>query len=211
MKRLFFFFTAILLLDSCATHSIKQVSAPGALFQRAQWETKAVIRDLKSNKTHSVDIDVLGDYPNRLRMEISALMGVHVASLAINGDEIHYAIYSQKKFFQGIANEGSFLPLMNMPLHPRNFINIAYDVPIRGAGWVCAKDANDSLSECNQASRGIKVQWSDRTSEGQKKVLITGPSFEMRWLMRAPQTEVQFKNETFLLEAPLDFKTIQLK
>jgi hypothetical protein len=211
MKRIFFSITASLFLISCGTHPVKPPSVPGALLQKAQWETKAVIRDLKANKSHSVDIDILGDYPGKLRMEVSALMGVQMASLALVDEEIRYAIYPKKQFFQGKANEGSFLPLMNVPLHPRNFMSIAYDVPMRGAGWVCTKGTGNLLSECNQAGRGIKVQWSERTPEGQKKVLITGPTFEMRWLFRPPQTEVQFKDETFLLEAPSEFKIIQLK
>lgn len=212
MKRLFFLLpVAAILLISCGTKPVKTGSAPGAAFQKAQWATKAVIRDLKGNKSHSVDIDILGDYPGRLRMEVSALMGTQVASLALTDDEIRYAIYSQKKFFQGKASEGSFLPLMNIPLHPRNFMSIAYDAPISGGGWDCTKGPDGFFSECYQEARQIKVQWSDRTAEGQKKVLISGPTFEMRWLFRPPQTQVEFKDETFLLEAPAQFKTIQLK
>ncbi len=211
MRHLFFFLITSFLLTSCGTHPSKSTSFSEGLLQKEKWETKAVIRDLKANKAHTVDIDILGDYPRKLRMDVWALMGVQVASLILNDDEVRYAIYPQKKFFQGKASEGSFLPLMNMPLHPRNFMSIAYDIPIKGIGWNCVRGADNLLTECNQASRGIKVQWSDRTPEGQKKVLITAPSFEMRWLFRPPQTEVQFKDETFLLETPSGFKTIQLK
>lgn len=90
-------------------------------------------------------------------------------------------------------------------------MNIAYDAPVSGPGWVCTRGKDTLLVECDQSSRGLKVQWQDRTAEGQKKVLITGPSFEMRWLFKPPQTEVQFKDDTFTLAAPAEFKTIQLK
>jgi len=212
MKRLFFLAISLFLV-SCGTRQVKPtapLSTGGP--QKAQWETKAVIQDLKAGKSHSVDIEVVGDYPTKLRMQVSAVMGtVQVANLALNDDEISYAIYTQKKFFQGHANEGSFMPLMNVPLHPRNFASIAFDAPMRGSGWACAKGPDQLIAECTQASRGIKVQWTERTAEGQKKVLITGPSFEMKWLFRPPQTEVQFKDDTFRLEAPSEFKTIQLK
>lgn len=210
MKRFTFFFTLSLLLAACGSHPLRPPVPVGAL-QKAQWETKAVIRDLKANKSHTLDIDILGDYPGKLRMEVSALMGTQVASLALNEEEIQYTIYPQKKYFQGRASEGSFLPLMNIPLHPRNFMNIAYDAPVSGPGWVCTRGKDTLLVECDQSSRGLKVQWQDRTAEGQKKVLITGPSFEMRWLFKPPQTEVQFKDDTFTLAAPAEFKTIQLK
>ncbi|MBS1969261.1 MAG: hypothetical protein JSU04_03095 [Bdellovibrionales bacterium] len=210
MKRLFFLLPLMGLLISCATAPKAPPVAPGSLKQ-AQWDTKAVIRDIKANKSHSVDIEIAGDYPGKLRMDVKAFMGTSVASLALNNDDIRYAIYPQKKFFEGKANEGSFMPLMNVPLHPRNFMSIAYDLPMRGTGWDCKKDPSGLPSECDQASKGVKVQWTDRTPEGQKKVLISGPTFEMRWLFKPPQTEVQFKDETFSLEAPAEFKTIQLK
>lgn len=210
MKRLFFLLASMMFLVSCGT-SPKKASLPAGAIREAQWETKAVVRDLKANKTHSVDIDILADYPERLRMEVSALMGMQVASLALNQEDIQYVVYTQKKSFSGKANEGSFMPLMNIPLHPRNFMSVAFDTPITGPGWACMNGSDNLVSECSQAARKIKVQWSDRTAEGQKKVLIAGPTFEMRWLFRPPKTEVQFKDDTFRLEAPAEFKTIQLK
>lgn len=211
MKRLIFFAILCLELSACSTKSVKTDAEPSAGLQQAQWETKAVIRDLRKNKTHNVDIDILAAYSGKLRMEISALMGVQVASLVLNQDDIRYAIYPQKRFFQGRPSEASFLPLMNVPLHPRNFLNLIFDTPMRGSGWDCIRGEDNIVSECNQAARKIKVQWLERTAEGQKKVLITGPTFEMRWLFRPPQTEVQFKNETFALETPSEFKTVHLK
>jgi len=210
MKRLIFLFLVLGLLISCATQSVKAPAPPGSL-QKVQWDTKAVVRDLKANKSHSVDIEVVGDYPSKLRMDVKAFMGTSVASLALNKEDISYAIYPEKRFFQGKANEGSFMPLMKIPLHPRNFLSIAYDLPMSGAGWECKSDAAGLPSECQQATRNLKVQWTDRTAEGQKKVLISGPTFEMRWLFKPPQTDVQFKDETFSLTAPSEFKTIQLK
>lgn len=210
MKRLFFFVAMSSFLVSCGTKQVKPALPQGS-FQQAQWETKAVVRDLKANKSHTVDIEIQGDYPEKLRMEVKAFMGTAIASLALNQEDIRYTIYPQKKFFEGHASEGSFMPLMNIPLHPRNFMSIAYDTPMRGTGWTCSKGPDNLLAECNQASKGIKVQWQERTPEGQKKVLITGPTFEMRWLFKPPQTEVQFKDETFVLAPPPEFKTIQLK
>lgn len=197
------------LFISCTT-APKRALPIGTSLQKAKWETKAVVRDLKANKTHALDIDILANFPQNFRMEVSALMGVQVASLTLNNDEVSYALYHQKKYYHGKATEASFVSLMSIPLHPVNFMNIAFDSPMNGAGWICTRSADNVIAECNQTARSIKVTWSDRTPEGQKKVVISGPSFEMRWLFRPPQTEVQFKDETFRLEAPAEFKTIQL-
>src|SRR5437868_12979263 len=103
MKRLLFLFISLFLV-SCATQP-KKTQPPGGALEKAKWETKAVVRDLKENKSHSVDIDILGDYPKDFRMEVSALMGVHVASMVLHDQEIRYALYNQKKFYQGKASE----------------------------------------------------------------------------------------------------------
>src|SRR6187402_723919 len=156
MKRLFFIFISLILV-SCATQP-KKIMPPGAAVEKAQWETKAVVRDIKANKSHSLDIDILGNYPKDFRMEVSALMGVQVASLNLHGQDISYAIYNQKRFYQGKASEASFMPLMNIPLNPVNFMNIAYDNPLQGSGWACDRGPDGKVMECNQAGRGIKVQ-----------------------------------------------------
>jgi hypothetical protein len=210
MKRLIFLYFSVLGLVACGTHQIKTGEGRQA-GKLTQWESKAVIRDLRKNESHTVDIDILANAPTQLRLEISALMGMQVASLVLNQDDLRYVIYSQKRFFQGRASESSFLPLMNVPLHPRNFLNLITDVPLKGPGWQCKNGGDGLVSECVQSTRELKVTWQDRTPEGQKKVLISGPKFEMRWLFRPPQTEVQFKPETFRLEPPADFKTVQLK
>ncbi|MBK9322191.1 MAG: hypothetical protein IPM97_04400 [Bdellovibrionaceae bacterium] len=209
MKPILFLIISIF-IASCATQPAKE-SPRGASWAKSQWETKAVVNDLKANKSHSLDIDILAQYPQNFRMEVSALLGAHVASFVLNGQEIKYTLIPQKKFFQGKASDASFLPIMNIPLHPINFMNVAYDRPLQGAGWICKNSSDGKVSECSQESRGIKVSWVGRTPEGQKKVLISGPTFEMRWLFRPPQTEVQFKDDTFRLEAPEEFKTIQLR
>lgn len=209
MKRLFFFLLAVSLVTACASKQPKP-SVPGPGIQQGQWETKAVVSDLKANKSHTLDIDILADRAGQMRMEVSATMGVQVASLVLNKD-IRYVIYNQKRYFEGRPSENSFLPLMNLPLHPYNLLSILFDAPIRGKGWTCNKDANNLVTDCYHAERGLKVQWEDRTEEGQKKVVITAPEFEMRWLFRPPKTEVQLKEETFHLDPPAEFKIIQLR
>ena len=48
-----------------------------------------------SCKTHSIDIDVLANYPKQFRMEVSALLGTHVASFVLSGPEIKYTLFNE--------------------------------------------------------------------------------------------------------------------
>jgi hypothetical protein len=200
----FFFLVLTLLLSSCVTKTVKEV-AP----QKAQWETKALIKNLRENKTQSLNIDIYAIKNQRARLEISALMGFQVASLVMSPAEISYVIYPQKTFFYGRNSERAFSRMIDLPLHPMNLANIAFDEPVRGQGWKCTLDAMGAISQCENSGRGILVAWAER-NEGQKKVRITAPQFEMQWQFSAPQTEVQFKSELFTLKQPAGFKAVQI-
>lgn len=205
-----YFLTSIVLLGfssgliGCATKTVRE----GA-FQKAEWSTKALIKDMKQNKNQSLTIDIYAIKNERARFEISALLGYQVASLVMSPTEITYAIYPQKSFFYGRNSERAFRRMIDLPLHPMNLANIAFDEPIRGPGWQCALGADGFLSECANTSRQLKAVWSDR-KDGKKKVVLTGPQFEMQWHFNAPQTEVEFKEGLFTLKQPSGFKAIQI-
>lgn len=168
-----------------------------------------MIHDLKENKTQSLNIDILAVKNERVRMEVTAMMGFQVASLVMSPRDISFAIYPQKRFYYGRNSDRALLRLIDLPLHPMNLANIAFDEPVRGPGWKCDLDPTGWVASCENPSRQMSVKWMDR-AEGAKKVVITGPQFEMQWLFKAPQTEVQFKPETFTLKQPEGFKAIQL-
>lgn len=191
-------------LFGCVTKTVRE----GA-YQKAQWETKALIKDEKHNKTQSLNIDIYAIKNDRARLEISALLGFQVASLVMSSSEITYAIYPQKSFYYGRNSERAFARMIDLPLHPMNLMNIAFEEPVRGSGWKCGLDSSGFLSQCENKSRALQIVWSDR-QEGKKKVVITAPQFEMQWQFSAPQTEVQFKSELFTLKQPAGFKAIQI-
>ncbi len=194
----------LLLTGGCAS----KVISKGA-FQKAQWETKALVKDLREGKNQSLTIDIYAIKNERARFEISALLGFQVASMVMSPREISYIIYPQKKFYYGRNSERAVESMIGLPLHPMNLASIAFDEPVRGRGWSCAVDAHGVMAHCENVGRSIKVEWQDR-KEGAKKVLITAPQFEMQWLFSAPQTDVQFKAELFTLKQPEGFKAIQI-
>ena len=200
----FFMIVLTLFLSGCVTKMVKEGS-----FQKAQWETKALIKNQKENKTQSLNIDIFAIKNDRARFEITALLGFQVASLVMSPSEISYAVYPQKAFYYGRNSERAFLNVVGMPLHPMNLTNIAFDEPVRGPGWKCGLSPEGLIYQCENSAKQTRVEWLDR-KEGQKKVVITAPQFEMQWLFSAPKTEVQFKSDLFTLRQPQGFKAIQL-
>ncbi|HWU42065.1 MAG TPA: DUF4292 domain-containing protein [Bdellovibrio sp.] len=207
-NRINLFFIAcfgVSLFSGCVTKPV--VQGP---FQKGQWETKAQIRNLKEQKTRSVSIDIFAIKDERARFEVTAILGYQVASMVMSPQEMSYIVYPEKKFFYGKSSESAIAKMIGLPLHPMNLSYIAFDEPVRGPGWKCVADPVVGLvSRCENLAKAISVEWKDR-NEGQKKVVITAPQFEMIWLFKAPQTEVQFKSETFTLKQPEGFKAIQI-
>lgn len=201
---LILFLVLTFFLSGCVTKTVREGS-----YQKAQWETQAVVKDLKNDKTQSLNIDIYAIKNEKARLEITAMLGYQVASLVMSPSEISYSIYPQKAFFYGRNSERAFSRMIDLTLHPMNLVNIAFDEPVRGPGWKCDLDPMGFLSQCENINRAIRVSWMART-EGKKKVVITGPQFEMQWQFSAPQTEVQFKPELFTLKQPSGFKAIQI-
>lgn len=208
IKQILFLFAGAIfipfLLMSCA-------SAPKMRetnFQNAQWETKAVIKNLKSGAINSLKIDILAIRNTRARFEITALFGFQVASLVMSPQDISFIYYPKKEFYFGKNSEKALRSLVDLPLHPMNLSYVAFDEPIRGPGWVCQAGADRLVGLCQQASRGLNVKWTRTGNE--KKIVISSPDVEMSWFFNAPQTSVQFKPAVFTLTQPQGFKAIQL-
>lgn len=194
-------FAAIFVLASCASAPKAPVSLTGV--DKARWETKIKVKDLKTEKTQSVSLDLLGEKNGRLRMEATALMGFPVASYVLAGGEFRCAVYNQKRYYAGPASAESMRTLLKVDLSPGLFRDVAFEQ--EPAGWTCRKDAV-GVQACTKGD--LAVTW-ERMAGG-KKVHIASPQFEIDWVFGAPKTEVQFKQDSFHLEPPQGFQIIRL-
>lgn len=201
-------FTACALIFSSCTSAPKKETPAGASVRQARWETKLRVRDLKRDKTNTVSVDVLGRRNGPLRMEASAILGYPVASYVMDQNGFRCAIYPEKKFYEGGLSETALQPLLKVPLSPVVLRQIAFDEVLSGGDWICARGAGGRPDACTSAALQTKVQW---TREGVgRAVRVEAPEYELDWVFGAPQTDVQFKEATFQLEAPKGFKVIRL-
>lgn len=198
-----FVITFILFSIGCST--FKKQPVPLDL---KHWDSKAVIKDLMNDKTHTVDIEVFKNGEQMLRLEISALMGVSVASVVINQQEIGYSLNRQSQFFQGKVNEDSFQYLMNIPLHPFALIAAIEHRNLKQYGWQCSIQ-NGVIEQCLYPKQNLTVKYL-KIDHIKSKVQIYGPQFEMNWLLSRSTTEVQNMTELFRIKAPEGFKIIQI-
>lgn len=207
MFRLGVVVASIIWLSGCAT-SKKQEPPPPSVPDKARWETSLRVRDLRADRGQSLTVAVLGERSGRLRLEASAVMGVPVASFVLSGDEFRCAIYQKKTFYQGKAEEAALEQLIRLPLSPRLLHEVMFELPPKGSDWSCRYTPQRLLEECSSERGQTQVRWQRRGDE--RTIRITGPGYEATWAFAKPRTEVQFKDETFRLEAPAGYRLIQL-
>lgn len=196
-------FLIILFSISCSTMKKQSMS-----LDLKHWDSKAVIKDLKNDKTHTVDIEVFKNGDQMLRLEISAMMGVSVASVVIHHEDIGYSLNRQSQFFKGKVAVDSFQYLMNIPLHPYALIAVIEQKNLKQFGWQCTLQ-NGVVDECLFPKQNLTVKYLKIDPE-KSKVQIYGPQFEMNWLLSRSTTKVQNLTELFRIKAPDGFKIIQI-
>ncbi|MBX3039813.1 MAG: hypothetical protein KF789_03765 [Bdellovibrionaceae bacterium] len=186
-------------------------TAPKAVDSSAnelQWESRLRIKDLEKNKTQSVSADVVArKAAGEVRIEMSAL-AIPLASYVMARDGFSCALYRQKVFYEGPLKDDALQPLIRIPLSPVVFRQILFDQPITGGDWICKQGGEGLVESCTSRRRQMQVNWERQPQN--RTVRVTHPGFEIHWVFNHPSTEVQFKENTFKLEAPRGFKVIRL-
>jgi hypothetical protein len=203
MRKILCAFLSVLILTSCATQQVYQGGK-----KSGTWEAKAQVKDLAKNTSHQINVDFVSVQPSSLRMDVTASMGVALATMVIHGNDISYALYRQKKFYEGNLSDRALMPLFKINLNPRVLMNICFDQPIEGEGWSCITDSLGLAESCAQAPNGPKIKWTDRQGE-QKRVVILDKGFELQIVFKAysefDQSKVEPGKSPFHLEPPKDF------
>lgn len=193
-------------LSACVSKQKPELIVSG---EKAQWETKAQIRDLAKDKSHNISMDIFAVKNEKMRIEATAFAGFQVASFLLTKEKVACAVYTQKKYFVGRPSDEALRPLINLQIHPAVINQIAFDQVITGKGWRCDQSQDGLPLQCRLENHGIEVRWTERKGSA-KKVILRGPNFEMDWFFYSTKTEVQFKPALFELQPPPGFKIVQL-
>lgn len=193
------------LLLACATKPRPE----SPLVNKGRWESKVKIIDLdRGGAVHSLSVDILGEKRGPMRLEITALLGLPVASYVMDSNQFRCAVYRQKKFFVGPLDKAALRPVLKYPVSPDIIRSVTFDLPMEDKSWICKADDAGLVSECVSPVDQIKMQW--KRDGRRKTVLVQGPGFKMDWFFEAPSEENQFRPGLFELEPPPGFKVIQL-
>lgn len=169
-----------------------------------------LVRDLKESKSQIVNLDIVAVRPDKLRVEVTASLGVHLASLVMNGKEFKAALMQQKRFLIGPSTPTSFTRIIGVPLDPNLFMKLLFDEAPSNSDWACLHDKNQFLESCESKVQGLKLNWKDR-EVSRRKVEIEAKTFSIQMLLQGFSTKVEDTAETFSINAPAGFKIETIK
>lgn len=194
--------TLVFIQLGCQTASKKSLGSQAIV---EHWEAKALVRNLQKNKSHVVNLDFVGQKYWPVRLEVTASMGFHLASLIFSKENVQYMLTRQKKYFYGPMSDKSLEPLLGVELEPQVLISVLYnEVPKE---WSCQQVEQKKV--CNTPS-GAKLTWLN-DDQVKKQIQVEGRGFMVQLSFSSYELLREFDRSKFQLSVPEDYKRYRLR
>jgi hypothetical protein len=175
-----------------------------------QWHGKALVKNAANGKSGTLTLDVLAKEPSQLRMELVGPFGVHVASIALNGEEVRYVLTREKRYVSGPAEADALVRLVPVRIPPKALLAILFDRQFPKEDWTCANDPATQLNvSCTHKGEPVTVRWLERNGRA-RRLQIAAAEAEVEMYIEEAKTKAEFKPETFVLSAPSGYKQERL-
>jgi hypothetical protein len=179
-------------------------------FNEGHWQGKALIKDLKENKSFIVKLNLNAIKNQNLRMDVVSTLGTGVASMTADDDSVRYLLIPEKKFFFGAPSAEVMKPILLLPFDPRWLHNLLFEVPFQDQSWLCVNDGAGLLSSCINEAAGLKVTWSGRSGE-KRTVFLEHAKASVQINISSFRPKVETRKNLFALEAPSNYRKFRVK
>lgn len=176
-------------------------------FDQGQWQARALVRDKVKGKSHVVNLDLNAVKGEKLRMDVTSTVGIHVASLVLIGNDLKYALIRDKKFYQGRTSPSALQPVIAVPVDPHLFYNILFDQPVMAPNWKCS-ESEGLVKECQNKVTKLSIRW-DRKGQF-KTVFVEHEKGSLQLNFRSFESKVSDKAGLFELTAPKGFSQYRI-
>ncbi len=170
-------------------------------------QTKAKIKN--DNESNTVKIEIALLPKKAIRLEITASLGISVATVLLTPNEIRYALHSTKQFGVGPFNEKTLYPIFKKNIDPRILWRIINNQSMSGLNLKCTNDSDLKPVLC-ESSDGTKIKWTYEAPP-MKRIDLISNRFEMNWLFRDQSLLTTSQTETFVLLKPENYQVINIK
>lgn len=165
-----------------------------------QWRGRAVLKNLKTKKGGTLDLDLLAHEPDRLRIEALGPLSVHVASIAAKDNEVRVSLTREKKFLISPADRNALSRLVPVRVSPSDLLAILFDRPLEGRAdaWRCDRSKEPQWI-CTAGTAKIE-RLADE--DGRRKFKLTAPDAEMDLVLSEAPVNKELGDAAYALEAP---------
>lgn len=179
-------------------------------FQSGHFKSKALVRDLRANKSQVVNLDVKALDLQNFRMDVTTSLGMHVFSLVNTSEKVEYIVVPEKKHFSGKSSPKALAPILSVPIDPRFLGYIFFERQIPDKNWSCDQDAEGKLSTCKDLRTKLTIAW-EKSKEGARLIRITYPNVSVVQInIHDFSNALKNKEEILNLKVPSSFKSIQI-
>ena len=172
-----------------------------------QWTGKALIRNRQTQESGRLQLDIVAIEPGQMRIEALGAFGVHVASVALNGGQIQYALTREKKFVSAPAAQLSFARLIRVDLSVADFMKLLFDRRFDRSNWNCRRGTKGEpmVEECVTQSGNLSLIWTEK--EGPRRRLeLRSQQMEVQLILEDVPTKVEVHPEMFKLVPPPGYR-----
>jgi hypothetical protein len=191
----------------CAGRIRPEPTVVGAEGQaEGQWRGKALVRNLTSGQSATLSIDVIAREPERLRMEIVGAFGVHIASVALNGEQVRYSLSQEKRFIVAPADSGALTSLVPVRLSPITLLSILFDRTLPSSEWSCRLDRETGLAKsCEHRREAVTVDWIQRDGLS-RRLKIGAAEVTIEMVLDQAKSKVEAGDAAFVLSPPPHYR-----
>ncbi len=195
-----------LALGACAH---KPATPTDAKKTTGYWEGKAYVKDLSRGSINQVHWVAFAEWPGKLRMDVQGDFGVNIASITLSENKMQVALFQEKKFLSGNADEHSLTKYTKIAINPYWINNVLFDKSIDNKNWTCVQGADGLPVNCERLQDNFLIQWKDRKGE-LKRFVMKYKNQEIIFMVTDFKTKVQPKANPYQIAQPSGFEQINL-
>lgn len=177
--------------------------------QEGQWQVKALVQDFKQHKSQILQFQLAAKKPSLLRADVTASLGIPLAAVTLNGDNVQLLLLREKTFYVGKKNSKYIQKTLGQSFDPQIILLTLFENAEDFSTFHCTKDEKGRLKECTDATKQISIQWTDRERD-RKTVILKTALHQLQLALRGFEGKLPADPKLFELNAPNGFKTNKL-
>lgn len=171
-----------------------------------QWRGKALVNNWRTKQKAYLDLDVLAREPSWLRMEITGSFGVHVASIALNGNRVSSILTQEKRFIDGPASADTLVRVVPIRIPPDALLALLFERELPKDEWTCDYDRVTKLAVfCTHRGGDVAIKWLEREGRN-RRLKITAKEADIEMTLDQAKSKVEFNDSAFQLVSPAGYK-----